>query len=368
MTKQLLNDDILFIILVFLILFLIFFIYYVEYIKNNDTKRNNNVELQIVKGDIKCKSNKERFSTIESEIENLKGVIERVIGCENKIKDLVPSNEVNNEETLCEIANKIENKFANKIKHLLSSNKNEYLSYQEMLYSIENKFTNEIKELLSSNKKSNEEMLCIIENKIENKVKELLSINRSEYLNIQVKYEGRLCEISNKLQSLESKIRQYTRKEDSFMIKKEIENLFLNIEILNNNMNTQILNNQIIFNQLDTLSDKTEYMFYITWAFKFKYKISNYNIKIIYTNYLLLYECLMIVNLTNIIGVIINLSYLSIKSLSNRFFNKNHIKNINIPAEPGCCSVLSLIPPKNCSLTFKNSRQYNGFLYVIIFF
>lgn len=256
MTKQLLNDDILFIILVFLILFLIFFIYYVEYIKNNDTKRNNNVELQIVKGDIKCKSNKERFSTIESEIENLKGVIERVIGCENKIKDLLPSNEESNEETLCEIANKIENKFANKIKHLLSSNKNEYLSYQEMLYSIENKFTNEIKELLSSNKKSNEEMFCAIENK----VKELLSINRSEYLNIQVKYEGRLCEISNKLQSLESKIRQYTRKEDSFMIKKEIENVFSNIEILNNNMNAQILNNQIIFNQLDTLSDKTEYV------------------------------------------------------------------------------------------------------------
>lgn len=263
MTKQLLNDDILFIILVFLILFLIFFIYYIEYIKNNYVKSNNNVELQIVKGDIKCKSNKERFSTIESEIENLKGIIERVIGCENKIKDLLPSNEENNEETLCEIANKIENKFANKIKHLFSillankiEDKNKYLSYQEMLYAIENKFANEIKELLSSNIKNNEEMLCVIENKI----KELLSINRSEYLNIQVNYEGRLSEISNKLQLLESKIRKYSRKEDSFMIKKEIENIFSNIEILNNNMNAQILNNQIIFNQLDTLSDKTEYV------------------------------------------------------------------------------------------------------------
>ena len=36
-----------------------------------------------------------------------------------------------------------------------------------------------------------------------------------------------------------------------------------------------------------------------------------------------------------------------IKSLIIKFCNKNHLKKINIPADPGCSLIVSLIPPKN---------------------
>lgn len=65
-------------------------------------------------------------------------------------------------------------------------------------------------------------------------------------------------------------------------------------------------------------------MFYITWAFKFKYKISKYNIKIIYTNYLLLYEGFKIVNLTDIIGLNFSLECYYTDNIENLYILKGH--------------------------------------------